>query len=47
MTDVENVSQNEIKVGDEIEFCVSYNHRNGKYFANKVRKLNIIASSNR
>ncbi len=40
-TDIENGSQTDFKAGDEVEFSISYNNRNSKYFANKVKKLNI------
>ena len=44
-TDVENASQVDLKSGDDVEFCISYNNRTCKYFAQKVKKLNISPSN--
>ncbi len=38
MNDVDASSINDLKAGDEVEFQISHNQRNGKYSAIKVKK---------
>jgi cold shock CspA family protein len=45
-TDLENATSQDLKPGDEVEFNISYNNRNSKYFANKVKKINTQAAAN-
>ena len=45
-TDLDNgTTQGDLKAGDDVEFNVSYNNRNSKYFANKVKKINTQPSA--
>ena len=46
VSDLIDTSVNELKQGDEVEFTLSHNSRNGKFAATKIKKLSIQPVSN-